>query len=155
MGSVRGGQGESACPAIPSARPGPGGQRKPGCGPVVRPHSLPDRYIFARKTCPGLKRAEYSSGDLNAPTSDPWRTPMPAHPRNITPPPDLPNGGSKLVPPRGAEPESEIIGPVAGRYDLGEQIARGGMGIVYRAHDRHLNRTVALKIIRTRFLERP
>ncbi|HKB02170.1 MAG TPA: protein kinase [Gemmataceae bacterium] len=71
------------------------------------------------------------------------------------PPPELPKYGSNLVPPRGAEPESEIVGPVAGRYDLDERIAKGGMGIVYRAMDRLLNRTVAIKIIRTRFLERP
>src|SRR5438874_6947649 len=80
---------------------------------------------------------------------------MPAHPLDITPPPELPHSGSDPVPPRGAEPESEIIGPIAGRYDLGTRIARGGMGIVYRAQDRHLNRTVAIKIIRSRFLERP
>jgi serine/threonine protein kinase/Tfp pilus assembly protein PilF len=80
---------------------------------------------------------------------------MPAQPFDITRPPELPKYGSDLVPPRGAEPESEIIGPVAGRYDLEERIAKGGMGIVYRAMDRLLNRTVAIKIIRTRFLERP
>jgi serine/threonine protein kinase/Tfp pilus assembly protein PilF len=57
--------------------------------------------------------------------------------------------------PLGAEPESAIAGPVADRYDVRERIAKGGMGIVYRAHDRVLNRTVALKIIRSRFLERP
>lgn len=57
--------------------------------------------------------------------------------------------------PRGAEPESAIYGPIAGRYDVGERIARGGMGIVYRAHDRLLNRTVAVKILRSRFMDRP
>jgi serine/threonine protein kinase/tetratricopeptide (TPR) repeat protein len=79
---------------------------------------------------------------------------MPAHPRPNSPP-KPPTDGSDLVAPRGAEPESEIVGPVAGRYDLVERIAKGGMGIVYRAQDRLLNRTVAIKIIRSRFLERP
>src|SRR5829696_1596795 len=80
---------------------------------------------------------------------------MTAHTLDVPLPPELPTLGSDPAPPRGAEPESEIIGPIVGRYDLGERIAKGGMGIVYRAQDRLLNRTVAIKIIRSRFLERP
>src|SRR5262245_31241425 len=57
--------------------------------------------------------------------------------------------------PVGGEPETAILGPINGRYDLGVKIARGGMGVVYRAQDRLLNRTVAVKVMRGKFLARP
>lgn len=44
---------------------------------------------------------------------------------------------------------------IAGRYDLGDVVGRGGIGTVYRAIQQPLERPVALKMLRPEFSEHP
>ena len=47
-----------------------------------------------------------------------------------------------------------MIGKILGnRYEILEKIGTGGMGDVYKAHDRRLDRIVAIKILKQQYNE--
>src|SRR5437773_1133373 len=70
--------------------------------------------------------------------------------KRITTPPPGASGATAVPPPA---PDAQVQLP--GRYDLHDEIGRGGMGVVLRGHDRELRRELAVKVLRADHQDKP
>ena len=75
---------------------------------------------------------------------------MPDHP-TATLRPHPPTADLDATADPGGSSGSAGLPPPSGRYDLGDEIARGGMGVVYRATDAAFGREVAVKVLQDRY----
>jgi serine/threonine-protein kinase len=61
--------------------------------------------------------------------------------------PELPSDGSSIPDDGSESPCETVMGRQFGRFELLEELGRGGMGVVFRARQTDLNRIVAIKMI--------
>ena len=107
------------------------------------------------RSCPGC-RARYAEleadrrlvdelrGALRGPTAEPGPMTVPPRPQTPGPPADL---GTVAASPEGVATAVPDTQPDIPGYVVEAEIARGGMGVVYRARHLRLNRPAAIKMI--------
>jgi tRNA A-37 threonylcarbamoyl transferase component Bud32 len=139
-------------------------QRFPELGP---------EWLGRELTATALAKASALSGgdpaDSYATLPPTPRPGVPAvEPKPAAPPSGADTSESYATQPPAAQPAEATVGhagpaapaasqpvPRAGRYALDEEIGGGGMGVVYRAHDPDLNRSLAVKILKKEHAGKP
>src|SRR5580658_4049732 len=81
------------------------------------------------------------------------KTPLTVRPASASSPsPGNAAGNRETNPSEGALRVGSVLG---GRYEILQQLGEGGMGAVYKVHDRELERVIALKVIRPELAQTP
>ena len=86
---------------------------------------------------------------------DPDATIVDANASYVRPGPPVRATGAGPVQPRASTPVLQAGDVLGGRYEILKMLGEGGMGAVYKAMDRELNRPVALKLIRPELAANP
>jgi len=86
---------------------------------------------------------------------DPDATMVDANASFVRPGPPVRPSGPGPVRPQTSTPELQPGDVLGGRYEILQLLGEGGMGAVYKAMDRELNRPVALKLIRPQLAANP
>ncbi len=135
-------------------------QQNPPTDPVDREKATTPQGVSTP-----VKREESASGPpfdpdatlVDVPAPSFTRRAMPTDPDatmidSVLPPRSTGAGASRII---AASPVLQIGDVLGGRYEILQLLGEGGMGAVYKAMDRELNRPVALKLIRPQLASNP